>query len=59
MEKKTPLIQKDPQTHTVEYYSVIKKNELLPFSRTWFDWKVCEIEEDKCCRIPFIWGIKK
>ena len=24
-------------THTVEYYSAIKKNEILPFAATWMD----------------------
>ena len=25
------------QTHTVEYYSAIKKNEILQFATTWMD----------------------
>ena len=24
-------------THTIEYYSVIKKNVILPFAATWMD----------------------
>ena len=24
-------------THTMEYYSAIKKNEILPFATTWVD----------------------
>ena len=24
-------------THTQEYYSVIKRNDILPFARTWID----------------------
>ena len=26
-----------PYTHTVDYHSLIKKNEILPFSVTWMD----------------------
>ena len=25
------------RTHTVEYYSAIKKSEILPFATTWMD----------------------
>ena len=26
-----------PHTHTLEYYSAIKKNEIMPFTATWMD----------------------
>ena len=26
-----------PHTHTLEYYSAIKKNEIMPFTATWVD----------------------
>ena len=48
MKKKKPTTNSKRYTHTMEYYSIIKKNELLPFSRTWIDWKaltdICERE---------------
>ena len=28
---------KSPHSHTVEYYSAIKKNKILPFAATWMD----------------------
>ena len=30
----------DTHTHTMEYYSAIKKNELVPFAATWMDTKL-------------------
>ena len=27
-------------THTQEYYSAIKKNEIMPFAATWMDLKI-------------------
>ena len=38
----------------MEYYSAIKKNEILPFAATWV-----ELEKDKYCMISPICGIKK
>ena len=32
-------------THTVEYYSVIKKNEILPFATTWMDLEIIILSE--------------
>ena len=58
-------IKKMWSTCTMEYYSAIKKNEILPFAATWMDLEgimlseVCQTEKDKCCMISLICGIKK
>ena len=31
--------------HTMEYYSVIKKNEIMPFSATWMDLEITILSE--------------
>ena len=46
--------------HTIEYYSSIKKKEILPFATTWMDLngtmlsKISQTEKDKYYRISFI-----
>ena len=46
--------------YTVEYYSAIKKSEILPFSATWMDLKgimlseISQTEEDNYCVISLI-----
>jgi len=50
-------------THTMEYYSFIKKNEIIPFTATWMDLeiiilsKASQKEKDKYHMISFISGI--
>ena len=40
-------------THTIEYYSAIKKNEILPFATTWMELEgimlseISQLEKDK------------
>ena len=47
----------------MEYYSVIKRNERVPFAATWMDLEIIIItevghsEEDKC-HIPLMWNTK-
>ena len=49
--------------YTVEYYSAIKKNEILPFAATWMDlesitWsEVSQTEKEKYCMISLACGI--
>ena len=51
--------------YTMEYYSVIKKNEMLPFAATRMDLEIIilsemsQIEKDKCHMILFICEILK
>ena len=52
-------------THRVEYYSAIKKNEIMPFTATQMDLEfiilggVSQTEKENYHMISFICGIKK
>ena len=52
-----------PQLYTMEYYSAIKKNKIMPFAATWMDLEifilseVSQIEKDKYHMISLIHGI--
>ena len=66
---KCPLTEnwvKDMQyLQTMEYYSVIKKNEIMPFAATWMDLetvilsKVSETKSNKHMIITYTWNLKK
>ena len=34
-------------THTIEYYSAIKKNQMLPFAATWMELEIIILSEVK------------
>ena len=44
--------------YTMEYYSAIKRKEILPFATTWLDLEgimlseISQVEKDKCQRFP-------
>ena len=51
------------QTHTMKYYSAMKKGEILQFATTWMDFEgimlseISQMEKDKHCMVLFICGI--
>ena len=54
--------KKEVYTHTLEYYSAIKTNEILPFMTTWdvegiMLSEISQSEKDKYCMISLICGI--
>ena len=52
--------------YTMEYYSAIKKNEIMPFAATWMDLEIIILSEVKSERerqipydIPYMWNLKQ
>ena len=51
-------------TYTMEYYSAIKKNKIMPFTATWMELEalilseVRQKEKDKYYMISHIWNLK-
>ena len=58
-------IKKMWYTYTMECYSAIKKNEIMPLAATWMDLEivilseVSQTEKEKYHMILLIWGISK
>ena len=56
-------IKKMCYMYTMEYYSAIKMNEIVPFAEMWMDLEivihseVCLKEKNKCCIISLTCGI--
>ena len=48
--------------YTMEYYSAIKKNEILPFAARWMDLEgimlVSQTEKDKYYDITYMWDLQ-
>ena len=46
--------------YTVECYSAVKKNELMPSAATWTDLELTQLKyiKDKCHIIAYRWNLK-
>ena len=48
--------------HTMEYYSAIKKNEIMPFAVTWMQLAIIilsEVRQRQILCITYMWNLKK
>ena len=60
---KEDVVYTHTHTHTLEYYSAIKKDEIMPFAATWVDLEiiiqseVSQTEKDKYHMISLICGV--
>ena len=56
-------MDKEDGTYTMEYYSTIKQNGMMPFAATWMDLEIIILielsqkEQDKYCMILLTRGI--
>ena len=50
-------------THTLEYYSAIKKNEIMAFAVTWMDLEIIILSEVSQTQVSYdtayMWNLKK
>ena len=55
----------DGHIYTMEYYSVVKKNEIMPFAATWMDLEiiilseVSQTERQISYDITYMWNLKQ
>ena len=56
-------INKTCYTYTMEQYSAIKKDEIIPFAATWMDLEIIILSEGRerqiSYDITYIWNLKK
>ena len=48
--------------HTMEYYSAIRKNEIMPFAATWVDLEIIILsnsERQISYDMTYLWNLKK
>ena len=61
---KEDVVYTHTHTHTMEYYSAIQKNKILPFAATWLDLEgimlseISQTEKDTHCTLSHMWNLK-
>ena len=54
---------KEDAVHIMEYYSAIKKNEIMSFAATWMDLEIVTLSEVRereiSYDIPYMWNLKR